>query len=411
MNQTTPVTGPATGVTDAGDTDGATTFAGRRGALFRLALVTSVLTVLTLGIYRFWMKTRLRRYYWSSVRPAGSPVEYVGEPLEKLLGFLIAVVFLAFYLGIVNLLLVFASFSLLQTNVAAYVLSFIGVIPLWFYAAYRARRYVLARTRWRGIRFGLAPGAVGYAWRALGHWLAVLVTLGLAWPRMTFWLEKYRTDRTFFGTLRLHQGGDAAMLYPAFVHLLIGGVFSALTVVIATADANPRFLWLLALFLPWAAFGLVHYRVRGFALLTGAKTAGPLGLVAQPRVGRVARIWILGGLLALVVPALIAITALGIVIGQAAERGIPPERALGWLFGGVLPESAVFALGALLYFALFLSFGVLRHVFLTLPLSRHYAETLTVTGTAALPGVAQRTRDDMEQAEGFAEALDVGAAI
>ena len=131
-------------MTDFSSDQAETEFLGRRAPLFRMALGMSVLSILTLGLYRFWMKSRLRRYYWSSIRPAGSPVEYVGEPIEKLLGFLIAVVFLAFYLGIVNLLLVFASFSLFQTNGVAYFVSFLGVIPLWFYASYRARRYVLA---------------------------------------------------------------------------------------------------------------------------------------------------------------------------------------------------------------------------------------------------------------------------
>ncbi|MFV2003147.1 MAG: DUF898 family protein, partial [Paracoccaceae bacterium] len=133
-----------------------TEYVGTRARLFRLALWTSVLTVLTLGIYRFWMKTRLRRYYWSAIRPGGHPLEYVGLPMEKLLGFLIAVVFLAFYLGIVNLVLIFVSFSLLNTSFWAYGVSFVGVIPILFYARFRARRYILARTRWRGVRFGMA---------------------------------------------------------------------------------------------------------------------------------------------------------------------------------------------------------------------------------------------------------------
>ena len=58
-----------------------TDFAGRRAGLFWLALKASLITVLTLGLYRFWMKTRLRRYYWSSIRPGGLPLEYAGEPM------------------------------------------------------------------------------------------------------------------------------------------------------------------------------------------------------------------------------------------------------------------------------------------------------------------------------------------
>ena len=151
-----------------------TEYAGKRVPLFRLALVSSFFTVVTLGFYRFWMKTRLRRFYWSAIRPGGQPLEYTGESLEKLLGFLIAVVFLAFYIGIVNLILVFLSFSLLNNNLWAYTLSFVGVLPVLFYARYRARRYILARTRWRGIRFGMDGGAWGYSWRAIVHWLVAL---------------------------------------------------------------------------------------------------------------------------------------------------------------------------------------------------------------------------------------------
>ncbi|NNK16988.1 MAG: DUF898 family protein, partial [Sulfitobacter sp.] len=86
-------------------------FTGKRAALFWLALKTGFFTILTLGFYRFWMKTRLRRWYWSAMRPGGHPLEYVGDPIEKLLGFFIAVVILTFYIGIVNLLLMFVSFS------------------------------------------------------------------------------------------------------------------------------------------------------------------------------------------------------------------------------------------------------------------------------------------------------------
>lgn len=48
-----------------------TSYSGSKGPLFRLAFKTGVLTVLTLGLYRFWMKTRMRRYYWSAIRPGG----------------------------------------------------------------------------------------------------------------------------------------------------------------------------------------------------------------------------------------------------------------------------------------------------------------------------------------------------
>ena len=51
------------------------TYSGRKGPMLGLALRTGILTILTLGFYRFWAKTRLRRYYWSAIRPGGIPLE------------------------------------------------------------------------------------------------------------------------------------------------------------------------------------------------------------------------------------------------------------------------------------------------------------------------------------------------
>jgi uncharacterized membrane protein YjgN (DUF898 family) len=384
-----------------------TDFAGRRGPLFRLALRTGLLTVLTLGLYRFWMKTRLRRYYWSSVRPGGHPLEYVGEPMEKLLGFLIAVVALAFYIGIVNLVLMYLSFALLHGNVTAYALSFVGVIPIWFYAMYRARRYVLARTRWRGLRFGADPGAWGYAGRALLHWGITILSLGILWPRMTFMLEKYKIDRTWLGNQRLHQGGRWQMLYPVFLPALLSGVLLAIGLyMVGGGDGAGGAL---------AAVGsvtllpaLVHYAVQSRRLLANTRTAGPLGLVAQPRTGRVLGIYAGGYALILVaLGALIfaALIAFGTLFGIAAAT-LPTLEDLP-----DVPAWIPASLGVASYFLVFLLWGVLGHVFVTLPLWRHYAETLTVTGTENLSALRQRPRDELAQAEGFAEALDLGAAI
>jgi len=383
-----------------------TDFAGRRGPLFRLALKTSLLTILTFGVYRFWMKTRLRRYYWSSVRPGGHPLEYVGEPMEKLLGFLIAVVALAFYIGIVNLILMYLSFALLHGNVTAYALSFVGVIPIWFYAMYRARRYVLARTRWRGLRFGVDTGAWGYAGRALLHWGITILSLGLLWPRMTFWLEKYKIDRTWLGNQRLHQGGRWQMLYHPFLPAMLFGVLAALGLYMVGADPAGGVLLLIgAIGLPPAA---IHFRVQSARLLANHRSAGPLGLEAAPRTASVLGIYaggyalILTALGALIFGALIA---MGTVFGLAAATMPNLDN---------LPEVPAWIpaiLGVAAYFSVFLLWGVLGHVFVTLPLWRHYAETLTVTGAEDLSALRQRARDEFTEAEGFAEALDLGAAI
>lgn len=393
-----------------------TEFVGRKGAYFWLSLKTGLLTILTLGFYRFWMKTRLRRYMWSAIRPGGHPMEYLGTPLEKLLGFLVAVVFLAFYIGIVNLILMFASFSLFAGNGVAYALSFVGILPIIFFAQYRARRYILARTRWRGIRFGLEPGAWGYAWRAALHWLATIATLGLLLPRQVFYLEKYRADRTFFGNMRLHQDGEWTMLYPAMAHMMIGAVFGVCCVAIGSTSA-PGFLFLLPVFMIWFSYGLIHFRVQTLKLLTDHKTLGGIALKAEPRTASVMKIYgvgytlvytVVGGLLfALFIVLFASVMAM---IGSAVEMDETFDVELIQSMTDT-PVWITTVLTIVLYFTVFLMWNVLSQVFVGLPLTAHYAQTLSLLNPAALTEIRQRARDEFAEAEGFAEALDVGAAI
>ncbi|MEP2781754.1 MAG: DUF898 family protein [Pseudoruegeria sp.] len=386
-------------------TDLDTEFVGRRKALFGLALRTTILTIVTLGLYRFWMKTRLRRWYWSAIRPGGQPLEYAGEPLEKLLGFLIAVVVMAFYIGVVNLLLMFASFSLLNSSIAAYAMSFIGVLPIVFFARYRARRYILARTRWRGIRFGADAGAWGYAWRCLAHWLLTIVSLGLLLPRQTFYLEKYRADRTQYGSASFTQGGTWRGMYGAMTHQLIGVLGTGFLSLVGFSGAAPEALYGLILSIPWVLYGWVSYRVRSFQYLTNHKELGEVGFDANPRPRRVLWIYLRGwfviGLAAAILGGAVLVAVL-LAIDPSALNEAAVQSGPRWLY---------FAVAVPFYFALFTFYGVLSHVMLTLPLTVHYAETLTILRGDRISDVLQRDRDDFAEAEGFADALDVGAAF
>lgn len=364
------------------------------------------------------MKTRLRRWYWSAVRPAGVPLEYTGQPLEKLLGFLIVVVFLAFYLGLANLILMFVSLSLFAEYSFAYVVSAVVIAPLWFFAQYRSRRYVLARTRWRSIRFGLEPGAWGYAFRALFGWLGVILSLGISHPALRYKLEKYRNDRTFYGNHRLSQGGSVGMLYPAFAHLLIGAVFTVGAILAATDPTQGRMALLLLVSVPWLIYGLVHYIVEGRRLLASRLTADGLAFTPRPRVGRMVYIYLVGNL-ARFFGAIVVLMLTGLVVLAVAAAMLGGIEALGQLepenidqdLLQALPSWIVGGVGLIGYFMIFLVWSALTQAFLTFPIWRHYAQTLQIDGLDELERISQRARDEFAEAEGFAEALDVGAAI
>ena len=414
-------------------------FVGRRGALFWLAFKTGFLTILTLGFYRFWMKTRLRRWYWSAIRPGGHPMEYVGEPLEKLLGFFIAVVILTFYIGIVNLLLMFLSFSVFSTASFGYIASFAGVVPLWFYARYRARRYVLSRTRWRGVRFGLEKAAWGYTWRAVIHWCVTLVSLGTLWPRMTFHLEKYVTDRTYFGSARLHQDGHWTMLYRAAIPLIVALLILATSTVwmlwfdpvfgsevlsisgiahdILTDDTvvysldKPERLFLVPVALVGIVYGAIHYRFVSKRLMAGYKSAEGITLASRLSGPRVAFIYTFGSFIAY------SVLVMGVAALAIAGLAVFGPSALVFLDLGLeeasfdIPQAVALALLVVFYLSIFLLWNVLYNTFVTFPLMRHLAKTTSLPKRYGLRYVSQRARDEFAEAEGFAEALDVGAAI
>ena len=76
-----------------------------------------------------------------------------------------------------------------------------------------------------------------------------------------------------------------------------------------------------------------------------------------------------------------------------------------------LPRWLSFTLLALLYLTFFLMWGVLYQTFVTFPLMRHMAATTSLPVSVGLPLISQRERDAFAEAEGFAEALDLGAAI
>ena len=65
-----------------------------RGAYWRLLIRGAALLAVTLGIYRFWFATDVRRFLWSNTEIAGETLEYTGTPYELLIGFLIAIALL-----------------------------------------------------------------------------------------------------------------------------------------------------------------------------------------------------------------------------------------------------------------------------------------------------------------------------
>jgi uncharacterized membrane protein YjgN (DUF898 family) len=172
-------------------------FLGEARFFWRLLTRGAVLLMFTLGIYRFWLTTDVRRFLWSNTELSGDTFEYTGTAVELLLGFLIAIVLL------VPLYTLFFVITLSAGPIGemSSLLSFLMLVVLGNYAIYRARRYRLTRTIYRGVRFHQSGSAWHYALCAVLWWGLVILTLGLAYPFAQSQLERFKMRNTFFGDL------------------------------------------------------------------------------------------------------------------------------------------------------------------------------------------------------------------
>src|SRR5215510_11290460 len=75
------------------------TYDGQIGELYGIFFLNLLLGIITLGIYRFWGRTRYRRYLWSHTSYDGDRFEYTGTGGELFRGFIIAIGILILLIG------------------------------------------------------------------------------------------------------------------------------------------------------------------------------------------------------------------------------------------------------------------------------------------------------------------------
>jgi len=144
------------------------------------------------------LATDMRRHLWSNTSVDGDAAEYTGTAKELLIGFLFALAILA------PIYLVYFLIGLEAERLRAFASIPLGLFFYLFaqFAIYRARRYRLTRTVWRGVRFWMTGSGWSYAWRA-GLWgLLSLLTLGIAVPWAKASLERYKMRHTAYGNLQ-----------------------------------------------------------------------------------------------------------------------------------------------------------------------------------------------------------------
>ena len=180
-------------------------FTGETVDLIVLLLKNAILTILTLGIYFPFAKTNIRQFFWAHTEIDGHALEYTGQGMELLKGY----IFAALYFG------VFAGLQALLANVAP---AFAGILTLVYflvtvcivpYAVFGSHCYKMTRTKLRGIPFQVKKEG---RWRFIKTFikmaLITLFTFGLATPWFLMAINREKWANTYYGPYHFKYTGE-----------------------------------------------------------------------------------------------------------------------------------------------------------------------------------------------------------
>ncbi|MDH5667426.1 MAG: YjgN family protein [Nitrospira sp.] len=191
-------------------------FHGRVGTVFGMQIGNMFLTLLTLGVYHFWAKAKVRKYFFSQTELAGDRFMYHGTGKELCIGFLKAgMVFGVPYFAL-NGLPAYIDLPRWAITVCSVLL----VLLPWVFAPIAvigARRYRMSRISWRGIRFSFHGRVRPFLALMLKGTALTALTLGAYYPYYQTKRQEYLVNHTRLGNRSFNFDGTGAELAPGFV--------------------------------------------------------------------------------------------------------------------------------------------------------------------------------------------------
>jgi uncharacterized membrane protein YjgN (DUF898 family) len=364
----------------------------------------TLLTLLTFGVYRFWYRTHLRRYYWSNTTLLGDGFEYTGTGKELLIGFLIMLAIfvpLNFVASIIGLFAGEIVGSVLSALIAALILpAFIQI------AIYRARGYRLSRTRYRGIRFHQTGTGRRFLATTAKWLLFTALTFGIVLPYLREAMNRYKIENTHFGSLNASCGSSPKVLMKKWLAvwgmLMVVILLSVGIGVTEMAGGGGGLMALQGLLLGLAILALPVlwqiYRVHEFRHFVSTTRFGDLALTSDASAKTV--IWITVKFLFLLLGFGIALLAAGALFGGAT--------AISDLFSDESEALSGVLLFFVLGFAALIGYALITEIYLRRKLWAHYAGSISLTNTSQLADIIQR---EGQEGSAVGDSFDPGFEI
>ncbi|MEK2644557.1 YjgN family protein [Bdellovibrio sp. BCCA] len=203
---------------------------GDGGDMALLMLKNLFFTIITLGIYRPWAKTNMRRYIWENIKFMGDGGTYVGTGKELFRGWMKL-------FGLIVVLVVVS--KALETLLPVLKIPLAIIVPFFYVfvfaiATYSGLRYRLSRTLWRQIRFGVDKDEASikeFIRLYLKGILFSILTLGFYYSIFRNKVRTYLTNRSRLGSAYFKYDGtddDYFKLYckGLFLSIITLGIYS-----------------------------------------------------------------------------------------------------------------------------------------------------------------------------------------
>ena len=193
-------------------------YSGTGSEFFKIWILNILMSILTLGIYSFWGKTRIRQYAIASFSLDNDSFVYTGKGRELFIGFMKAMLLMLVICAISTAIslpiaiYIFPNSSELIGYISVYLLYAVAYLFILPFALYSSFRYRLNRLSWRGIRGSVTGSAFKYAIRSFCGLLLKMISFGILTPVVDVTLFRYKMKHSSWGTKSILFTGNGKKL-------------------------------------------------------------------------------------------------------------------------------------------------------------------------------------------------------
>lgn len=200
-------------------------FYGNGFEYFKILLVNTILTIVTLGLYYPWAKARNLQYLYSKNTFEQTPFVFSGTGKEMFKGFIKAILILV---GLYAIAVGMMAIGMAVLGVLVLYLGLLALVPLAIHGSYK---YRMAKSSWQGIRFGYTGNRNQLFGIFFKGFFLTLITLGIYAAWFTINLRRYVISNVRVGNAKFVYTGDGNDYFwmnvkGYFLTLLTIGIYS-----------------------------------------------------------------------------------------------------------------------------------------------------------------------------------------